>query len=331
MSIFDIFTGAPARDAARDTRNYLTGVQNDLNPRIDAAVDRGLGFLQGGYGDALNRVDTAGGVARGDITGGVNLARDALNAGTTAATDAFAPLTTLAGNYGAGANAYYDALGLNGPEGVARARGMFQAGPGYQWQVDQGLDAINRSRNARGMLNSGNTDIDALRYGQGLANQEWGAHLGRLGGFLPLELQATGAAAEGLAGIGERGGRSLAALEQGGGQSLADIASRTGMYGAGLAAQGGQGAADIVNQGIGNRLGLQRTITEPYARTFGEEAAAEMRGSGNLWGLGLSLAGMAAGIPGLGSSLGNINAMGSPSSLTNFARNGPAGSFSMFG
>lgn len=42
---------------------------------------------------------------------------------------------------------------------------------GYQFAMDQGLQALNRRRAAGGMLNSGNADADAIRFASGLASQ----------------------------------------------------------------------------------------------------------------------------------------------------------------
>lgn len=42
---------------------------------------------------------------------------------------------------------------------------------GYQFALDQGLQALNRRRAAGGMLNSGNADADAIRFASGLASQ----------------------------------------------------------------------------------------------------------------------------------------------------------------
>ena len=58
-------------------------------------------------------------------------------------------------------------------QGQERARQTFQAGPGYQWQVDQATDAAARSGNARGMGYSGNTTDAIARLGSNLANQEF--------------------------------------------------------------------------------------------------------------------------------------------------------------
>lgn len=85
---------------------------------------------------------------------------------------------------GRGADLYADALGINGADGNARATGAFQAGPGYNFAMDQGLQALNRSASAAGMLASGNTLTAATQYGQGLANQEYGSWLGRLAPYV---------------------------------------------------------------------------------------------------------------------------------------------------
>jgi hypothetical protein len=87
------------------------------------------------------------------------------------AVGAFSPLAALGQQYNQAGTLNLDALGVNGPEGNARATGAFQAGPGYQFAFDQGMDALNRRRAAGGMLNSGNADVDAIRFGQGTANQ----------------------------------------------------------------------------------------------------------------------------------------------------------------
>lgn len=122
---------------------------------------------------------------------------DFLNSGMTGSKDAlatakgeFAPLSAL---YNKGAGLYADALGVNGAAGTANAQGAFTASPGYQWQLGQGLDALNRRRAAGGMLNSGNADLDALTYGQGLAKQDYGSWLSGLQGLNSNALTTAGA------------------------------------------------------------------------------------------------------------------------------------------
>lgn len=49
----------------------------------------------------------------------------------------------------------------------------FQQSPGYQWQLGQGIDAIQNSASAQGGVNSGNTLKALQTYGTGLANQDY--------------------------------------------------------------------------------------------------------------------------------------------------------------
>lgn len=94
---------------------------------------------------------------------------------------------------GAGADGIYrDALGLGGDEGTARALAAFQGGPGYQFQMEQGLDALDRRAASRGMLQSGNNNLDTLRFSQGLADQEWDDWLGNLNFGINREMGSLG-------------------------------------------------------------------------------------------------------------------------------------------
>ena len=56
--------------------------------------------------------------------------------------------------------------------------GSFQGTPGFKFALDQGTNAINASNSStRG---SGNVLAELMKYGTGLANQDYGAQLGRL-------------------------------------------------------------------------------------------------------------------------------------------------------
>jgi hypothetical protein len=93
---------------------------------------------------------------------------------------------------------YSNAVGLNGADGNAAATSAFQAGPGYQFQLDQGTQAALRGASAAGMLNSGNTLTALSQYGSGLANQEYGSWLDRLNGLSGQGLSAASGAAGAL-------------------------------------------------------------------------------------------------------------------------------------
>lgn len=143
----------------------------------------------------------AAGMKIAGINQGLSVANDAFGKGRTAATQRFdqalTPFQSLFTQGGAGTAAYGDAVGLGGPEGIARATANFQALPGYQAGLTGGLDAIDRRAASRGMLGSGNTNIDTAKFATDYANRNYGDYVNRLS---PYFGQQQGAAA-GMAGV----------------------------------------------------------------------------------------------------------------------------------
>jgi hypothetical protein len=224
MGLFDVFTGGSAKKAAGENKELLY-----------AAQKHGINALDFGREGALGALDTAAG--------------------------AYAPLTDLATKYGAGTGLYMDSLGVNGAEGNARAVGAFQAGPGYDFAVNQSLDALDRRAASRGLLASGNTTLDTLGTVTGLANQEYGNWQGRLAGLAPLELGATGQAATGIAGANT---------------------AKAGVY-----------TGDAAN-----RVGLFTNTAKGVADQNTQAANAAMAANGNMWNFGLQGLKAAAGFLG---------------------------------
>lgn len=68
--------------------------------------------------------------------------------------------------------------------------GGFDATPGYDFRLDQGMQALQGTAAARGGLNSGRTMQDAMRFGQGMASQEYGNFMNRLAGFTDMGMGA---------------------------------------------------------------------------------------------------------------------------------------------
>lgn len=128
---------------------------------------------------------------------------------------------------------YADSLGLTTPEAQQEAFDTFTETPGYQFQLNEGLGAIDKSAAARGGLFSGNTLRAAQEYGQGLASTEFGNYLARLSELV-------------------RGGQSAAA-----GQGAAGIQAGTATAGgirgsANALAQGAYGVSNAITGGIEN-------------------------------------------------------------------------------
>lgn len=115
----------------------------------------------------------------------------------------------------------------------------FQATPGFQFQLQQGQDAVNALAGARGGVNSGRTLQDLATFNQGLANQEYGNFLNRL----------TGMAGQGM---GAAGLQANAATN-----AASGVSNALGGIGNARAA-GAVGMANALNQGIGNQLAINQ-------------------------------------------------------------------------
>lgn len=204
MGIFDIFTGAPAKDAAEKNSALLQ--QNKTE---------GTSVLNQGQTNSLASLDKAGGY--------------------------YAPLSA---KYGAGSNLYLDSLGVNGAGGNDRATQAFQAGPGYQYQVQQALDQTNRAAAATGSLQGGNTLAALSDRAGNMANQEYGNWQSKLGGLISPEMQAVSGQAGAEAG--------KVPVYQGTANSIANLGTNTAT---GIAGQNTQ-AANAEMQGSGNLWGL---------------------------------------------------------------------------
>lgn len=94
-----------------------------------------------------------------------------------------------------------DLLGLNGQEAADSAFSTYHTSPGYQWQLDQGLRAVDAGAAAKGMLRSGATLQAEQQFGQGLANQDFTSYYNRLFG-LSQQGQASAAGGASTANVG---------------------------------------------------------------------------------------------------------------------------------
>lgn len=313
-SLTDAFTGAPAKKAAGQQRAFLDQTRTQGNQDIDLGYNTATGAIQAGTGAARGALGTGFQDASRLADLGATGALGYINQGETGALGrldqagaAFNPLQQLGVKYGGATKQYLDMLGVNGADAATAAQGAFTQNPAYSFNLEQGLDAINRRRAAGGMLASGNADRDAQEFGSGLASREINSYMDRLGSFVNPELAATSGAASGLAGINtaganllSQGGVSRAGIESGRGAMLADLASRYGTNLAGLETGQGNTLANLATGAAGQKVGLATNLANPYAKTYGDQATAEMQGSANLWGLGLNLAKLGVGAVGGG-------------------------------
>lgn len=309
MGIFDIFTGDPMKEAAEQQRQFLAGEKAQGRGDIEGGLTNATGYVNTGALAGRDALKLGYNTSTGAINTGADQALNYLGTGTNQALaslrtagDSFAPLSALGQKYGQGTDLYLNALGVNGPAGNAAAKAAFTPGLGYNFNLDQGLDAITRARNATGQLAGGNTDREVQKYGAGLASQEYDKWMGQLQGLVNPELQATGAAATGLAGVNTNmanlynsAGTNQANIASTRGGMLADLGTRYGTNMAGFETGAANTLAGLETNAAGQKVGLTTSLAPAYSKTYSDAAAAEMAGSGNLWNLGLQGAKLLAG------------------------------------
>lgn len=277
MGVFDFFTGDGASGRADQTIQYALLQQqkqgSDLanyNQKGLAALDKGFGQAQTQYGQ-----QQAGGLAA--LSSAYDTGQGALNQGAQQAQSYLDPYAQAGG---AAQSMYTNALGLNGAAGNAAATGAFQAGPGYEWQVNQATDAAARNANKLGMAYSGNT-VDAItRLGSNLANQEWGSYLDRLNSQAGMGAQVAGQQSsianglgQGLASLGQTYGQNTASMYGKGASDLANLDMQNAIGGAGLWTN------------LGNQTNaLNSSTLNAVAAANKDAGAANQQGSSNLWG-----------------------------------------------
>lgn len=137
--------------------------------------------------------------ATGNITSGIN----ALNTNYTAALQ---PYLTNYNTAQSGVTQLGNVLGLNGAAGNNAAMTALQNTPGYQFQLQQGDNALTAQAAATGQLASGNTALALSNYNQGLAGTTYNNYVSQLQPYL----NASNAAAGGIAGVNTGLGNALA-------------------------------------------------------------------------------------------------------------------------
>ena len=141
--------------------------------------------------------------------------------------------------------------GTPGTDGSAAAQAAFdqyRKSTGYDFRVNQGMNAVNSGYAGRGAIKSGAAMKAINDYGQGMASQEFGNYLNALGNQQSLGMSAGSA----LAGVGQNYANSLGNVYMQNGANQANSA----IYKAQTVAKGIGGVTDA----FGNALGLNNGI-----------------------------------------------------------------------
>lgn len=190
------------------------------------------GLVSGITQDIFNRKAASegrAGYARAadDVRAGRAGALEQLQPYTDLGKQALSPLTglTLGKQYDPETGEYRD---ISQQERLA----LFQESPDYQFRLEQGQQALERSQAARGGLLSGRAALEAQRFGQGEASAEYGNYINRLQSLAGMGQSAAGGAANVITGTATQ----LAGFDLGVGQLQAQLYQNRGkLYGEGLA------------------------------------------------------------------------------------------------
>lgn len=186
MGLFDIFTTDDQNKAAQD---QISGINKGIGD-LTSSFGQGRDAINTNYADALKPYSQNYSVA----SGGQNLLAQLLG------------IPGAGGGGGAGGGAPgAPGGGGGGTPGTPDIQSLLSSLPGYQFTLDQGDQNILRNQAATGQLNSGKTNLDLQKFGQGTANQNYTNFLQQLQPFLG----AAGNAAGGVAGVKTGQGNAL--------------------------------------------------------------------------------------------------------------------------
>lgn len=226
-------------DAAVTTqRPFPSFVGNSATPQT--GLSGATEAVNRGASGSISALEELLGQARGEIRTG----RDR----------AIAPLQGFSG--GQEAQQQQAALsGALGPEAQQAAIQAFQSSPGQAFLREEGERALTRNAAALGGLGGGNVRRELVRFGTGLAAQDFANRFDRLGQVANRGLQAAGqtagleaAATEGIAGLLAGQGRDTASIIGGAGNRLADLRTQAGRDLATAISGTTQGIADLTNE-----------------------------------------------------------------------------------
>ena len=297
-----MFNGGAQTEAADKNKALYSQYGTDGKGYLNTGLDKSIGAIGTGYGTANSTIADNKNVYadyNSAATGALNTGLNNQVGAYAGAGASYNPVGNLATKYGAGTNTYLDSLGVNGAAGNARAVDSFHAGPSYNWTVDQGYQGLARANAAGGMGASGNALLEAQKYGQNQANQEYGNWQTRLSGLVNPELSATTGAAAGNAAAYNNIGNAY-------GTNATNLANVAGTTATGLANTNSAIASNNVNQGTQNAqlytnnasdlTNLAGSVTSGNAAANNSEAAGKSQGASNLLNLGTNIAKLAAGV-----------------------------------
>jgi hypothetical protein len=303
MPITSLIGAGIGSSASSTAANDAASANTTAAGNITGATTAGQGLIQSGITQADTAIGAGETGANSDIQAGLAGANtDIANAGATQA--------GIYQNETGGLSPYQQA-GNGGITNLSRMAGTFTAPtaaqaaatPGYQFQLQQGLKALNNNAATSGMLQSGANQKANLQYAEGLAstnyqnvyNNSLAAFNANQAGYQTLANLGTTANSQNLLAGSTYGNQltSLAGLGTNANIAAAGLGTGVNMQGAALGAnaalQGNEASAVLGVQG--------NEGAAPYTAAAGADLASGVLGSANAWTSALN-------------QLGNLGSMG---------------------
>jgi hypothetical protein len=161
-----------------------------------------------------------------------------------------------------GTTALGNALGLNGPAGNQQASQQLQSTPGFQFQTQQGNNAINAAAAANGTLNSGNQALALSQFNQGLAGTTYNNYVSQLQPYLG----ASQSAASGIGSLYGNLGNQLNASYMGQGNAAYGAQTSIGNANANADLAGLNASGNIINAGMNGAEALLGFMSDKRAK-----------------------------------------------------------------
>lgn len=179
--------------------------------------------------------------AAGAASSGYNSAADAQRAMYGQSRQDLMPYMNFGNNYALpGLTNFVNAGGLNMP-----TASTISSMPGYQFNFNQGLNALQNSAIAKGGLNSGNAMKAVMQYGQDYAGSQWKDYMNQNNQLMNQWLQ--------LANLGQNSAAGSASNAMSSGNTLANIYANAGNTQAGYTLAPYQLAANIGGMYLGSK------------------------------------------------------------------------------
>jgi len=213
------------------------------------------GGAQAGGNMAANAANRAAQMQQEEAT----RSRAALSPWTAAGTGAIGKVTNLLGlgsisTNGGNYNTYgYDPA--NAKEKQTQAFADFQTTPGYQFRMDEGMKALDRSAASRGLLRSGAQQKAINTFGQGIASEEYNNYMGNLLAVSGLGNQA---ASSGNATAGQLMSNAADNIAKGGVQRGSGYAAGAQALASGISSGVNNIVSGLSYGGQGGKLGLPK-------------------------------------------------------------------------